>query len=46
MNAVGICCNNIGNIHLKNERFLEAVAEYQEAILMGKIEYKEANSIY
>ncbi|KAL4470272.1 hypothetical protein ABPG74_011883 [Tetrahymena malaccensis] len=38
-NGVGICCNNIGNIHLKNNRYLEAISEYQEAILMATMEY-------
>ncbi len=41
-NGVGICCNNIGNIHLYHNRYLEAVSEYQESILMAKIEYNEA----
>lgn len=26
--GVGICCNNIANIHLKNGRYNEAVSEY------------------
>ncbi|KRX05894.1 hypothetical protein PPERSA_03831 [Pseudocohnilembus persalinus] len=41
LEGVGICCNNIGNIHLKNGRYSEAVSEYQESILMAKIEDKE-----
>lgn len=28
MAGVGICCSNIGNIHLKNGRYYEAVSEY------------------
>jgi len=38
-NGMGICCNNIGNIHLKNNRHLEAISEYQEAILMATMEF-------
>lgn len=38
---VGICSNNIANLHAQSKRFFEAVVEYQEAIMMAKIEYKE-----
>jgi hypothetical protein len=33
LSGLGICSNNIGNIHLKKKRYLEAIAEYQQAIL-------------
>lgn len=39
---MGICCNNIGNIHLKNNRHLEAISEYQEATLMATMEFNLA----
>lgn len=29
---MGICHNNIGNIHLKNSRFFEAISSYQNAV--------------
>lgn len=43
IHRAGICCNNIGNIHLKHNRYYEAVAEYQEGILLAKIDCKQAN---
>lgn len=39
--GVGICCNNIGNIHLKNKRFIEAVDCYKQALEIGEKEINE-----
>jgi hypothetical protein len=41
LQGLGICCNNIGNIHFRQHRYYEAVAEYQESILVAKIEQDE-----
>ena len=41
LQGLGICCNNIGNIHFRQNRYYEAVAEYQEAIMAAKIEQVE-----
>lgn len=39
--GVGICCNNIGNIHLKNKRFIEAIDCYKQALEIGENEINE-----
>ena len=36
MSAVGICANNIAVLHMRNQRFFEAVNEMEEAIYIAK----------
>lgn len=46
LNGVGICENNIGNIHLRNSRYAEAIAAYRTAISVIQnelAEFQEAN---
>lgn len=33
--AVGICANNIAKIHMRNQRYLEAMNEQEESVLIA-----------
>lgn len=35
---LGICYNNIGNIHFQNKRYLEAMENYNNAIILAYYE--------
>ena len=39
--GVGICYNNIGNIHLKNKRYIEAIDCYEKALEIIEDEIKD-----
>lgn len=40
-NGVGICSNNIGNIHLKNKRYIEAIERYEISLEIINSEINE-----
>ncbi|EAS03568.3 transmembrane protein, putative (macronuclear) [Tetrahymena thermophila SB210] len=40
LRALGICHNNIGNIHYNNQRYIESLQEYQKAIIYSQYELK------
>lgn len=44
LTAVGICANNIARIHMKNKRYLEAMNEQEESLMLANQEIEESRS--
>lgn len=42
-NGMGVCYNNIGNIHIRNQRYEEAIVFYEESVRLINITLKEFN---
>ena len=39
LQGLGICSNNIGNLHFENKRYEDAIKEYLESMLYLRIDY-------